>query len=175
MNVAISSLKTDWCMTVQADEVVHERSFDNIRNAIEQDVDSYLCRRYNMWCDPLSHLVVEQSKKPCSDAVIRLARTKYRCFGDGESIMAPFTHVYGRPESMEIYHTGYVRDQIKNVAKSKAVLVDIFGMDMDKRIGDKFDYKNFPFQGNDIQPVPLPLPKYIKDWCRQRHPDAEIV
>lgn len=175
-NLAISQLETKWNFYLQCDEIIHERCFEDIRLAIERDmvVDSYLCRRYNLWRDPLSHLVVPQRRKPCSDAVIRLAKTECRCFGDAESLMAAFTHVWGEIDRIEIYHLGYIRDPIKNVVKSKNMLVNIFGLEMDKRIGDKFDHKKFPFDGDDIQPVPLPLPKFIKQWCRERHPEVVI-
>lgn len=175
-NMAISALKTDWVYYQQMDEILHERSFGYVRDAIEfPDVESYMCKRYNCWRDPLSHLVVEQSRKPCSDEVIRLAKSKYRCFNDAESLMAPSTHKYqlvgSEAPPFEIYHVGFIRDEIKQVVKSRNMLVDIFGLQWDERIGNKFDYRNFPFQGDDIQPVPLPVPKFIKQWLMIRHPD----
>lgn len=176
-NLAIDMLETEWNFYLQCDEVIAERSFPNIREAIEHDVDAYLCTRYNLWRDPLSHLVVEQSRKPCSTQVIRLAKTKYRCYDDAESLAVPFLHTLQKEgvtgsDAIEIYHCGYIRDEIKQVVKSKNMLVDIFGLDMDARIGEKFDYRNFPFKGEDIQPVPLPLPKYMKKWAQERHPEA---
>lgn len=175
-NIAISKLTTDWNFYLQADEILHERSFENVRDAIEFDVESYLCKRYNMWQDPVSHLVVEEARKPCSDVVIRLAKSKYGCFGDGESLMAPSTNKYHLvdfpdEQAFEIYHVGFIRDPVKQVVKSRNMLVDIFGLGWDERIGEKFDSKNFPFQGNDIQPVPLPVPKFVKQWLMIRHPD----
>lgn len=177
-NLAIDMLSTDWNIYLQCDEILHERSFPYVREAIEHDIDSYLMKRYNMWRDAVSHLVVEQARKPCSTEVIRLARTEYRCFNDAESIMAPFTHYLHIPdkpkgfEPMEIYHVGFIRDEVKHVVKAKNVLVDIFGMEMDRRFGNKFDYRNFPFTDDDIQPVPLPVPKFIKQWLMVRHPDC---
>ena len=175
-NLAIDRLATDWNFYLQCDEILHERSFENVRDAIEFDVESYLCKRYNMWRDPISQLVVEQERKPCSDVVIRLAKTKYRCFNDAESVMAASTNKFApvdepNYEAFEIYHVGFIRDPIKQVIKSRNVLVDIFGLEMDKRIGEKFDYRNFPFSDNDIQPVPLPVPKFIKRWLMVRHPE----
>lgn len=172
-NMAIACLDTDWNFYLQADEIIHERSFSAIRDAIIFDIDSYVCKRWNLWKDPLHHLEVEQERKPCSTEVIRLAKTKYRCFDDAESVMAPFTHVYGVPEAIEIFHMGFIRDPVKHVVKAKNMLVDIFGLGMDDRIGEKFDPDKFPFTGNDIQPIKGPLPKYIKDWCIERYPDLK--
>ena len=175
-NLAIDMLETDWNMYIQCDEVLAERSFPNVREAIEHDVDAYLCTRYNLWRDPLSHLVVSQDRKPCSTQVIRLAKTKYRCYDDAESLMVPFVYSLEGvgSDAFEIYHLGYIRNEIKQVVKSRNMLVDVFGLEMDKRIGEKFDYRNFPFQGDDIQPVPLPLPKFCIDWLKERHPTCGL-
>src|SRR5690606_27390175 len=109
---------------------------------------------WNLWRSPLYYLDVEQSRKPVSDEVIRLARSKYFCFDDAESIMAPFTHYWGDAESIEIFHMGFIRDKVKHVVKAKNMLVDIFGLEMDKRIGEVFDYNKFPFLGDDLKKVP---------------------
>jgi hypothetical protein len=172
MNEAIRRLQTDYVFSLQADEIIHERSFDNIRKAIEMGWEAIVAKRYNLWRDPLSMLNVEQSRKPCSTEVIRLAKRRYMAYNDGEHLAVPSVNVYGgREESIEVYHVGYIRDPIKMVVKSRNMLVDIFGMEMDKRIGDKFDSKKFPFEGDDIIPVPLPLPKFIKKWCQDRYPN----
>lgn len=173
-NRAIELLNTDWFISVQADEILSEHSFDNIRAAIQYDnVDSYVCKRWNLWRDPLSYLELEQNRKPCSDEVIRLARSYARAYDDAEQIAAKNTHVFGKPENIEIFHVGFIRNPVKHVIKARRMLVDVFGLGMDSRIGDKFDPDKFPFTGKDIQPLPGPLPKYIKDWCVERYPDLK--
>jgi hypothetical protein len=143
MNMALDFLQTDWAFSLQADEIIHERSFPHIREAIEwTGAHAFVSLRYNMWRDPLSMLDVIQERKPCSSEVIRLAKAKYRAYGDGEHIASDIVDVFPKP--IEIYHVGYIRDPVKHVIKAKNVLVDIFGMEMDKRFGDKFDYRNFP-------------------------------
>jgi hypothetical protein len=175
MNEALACLDTDWAFSLQADEIIHERSFYVIRQAIELPVEAVVAKRYNLWRDPLSMLNVEQERKPCSTEIIRLARTKYRAYSDGEHLAVPSIHVYdGREESIEVYHVGYIRDPVKMVVKSRNMLVDIFNIGMDARIGEKFDSRNFPFTGPDIIPVPMPLPKYIQAWCQERYPNIQL-
>jgi hypothetical protein len=177
MNMALAQLTTDWIIAVQADEVIFDRSFKRIRRAIDNDrARSYVMTRYNAWRDPLSHLTVEQSRKPCSTEVIRLARRGYQCYGDGEHLAVDaVVALDGHPDSIEMYHAGYIRDNVKHVHKAYTMLVEIFGMEWDKRIGEKFDYRNFPFTGKDISPIPLPLPSYLIGWLQERFPDIKLV
>lgn len=171
-NRAIQLLDTDWILSIQADEILSEKSFDNIRAAIDhENVGSYICKRWNLWRDPLSMLQVEQHRKPCSDEVIRLARKGAYAFDDAEGLAAVNTHVYGKPEAIEIFHVGYIRNPVKHVIKARRMLVDVFGLGMDERIGDTFDWSKFPFTGDDIVPVPGPLPVYIREWCAERYPE----
>lgn len=174
MNMAIEFLDTDYVFSLQADEIIYERSFQNIREAIEIGAESIVAVRYNIWKDPLHMLNVEQSRKPCSTEVIRLAKQHYRAYSDGEHIAVDAVSTYKTLDAIEIYHCGFIRDPIKMVTKCRNMLVDIFNIGMDARIGDKFDYRNFPFEGDDIVPVPGPIPKFIKAWCQERYPDLVL-
>lgn len=174
MNEAIRRLKTDYVFSLQADEIIYERSFQNIRDAIEIGAESIVAVRYNIWRDPLSMLNVEQSRKPCSTEVIRLAKQKYRAYNDGEHLAVDSVSTFKSLDAIEIYHCGFIRDPIKMVTKCRNMLVDIFNVGMDERIGEKFDYRNFPFEGNDIVPVPGPLPKFIQQWAKERYPEIDL-
>lgn len=176
MNLALEQLKTEWIIAVQADEVIFDRSFQRIRRAIENEhARSYVMCRYNAWRDPLSMLNVEQPRKPCSTEVIRLARRGYQCYGDGEHLAVDkVLALDGRSDSIEMYHAGYIRDPVKYAVKARHMLVDIFEMEWDTRIGEKLDYRNFPFTDKDIIPIPLPLPSYMIPWLRERYPDIEL-
>lgn len=177
MNLALEQLHTDWIIAVQADEVIFDRSFTAIREAIEDHRSrAFVMTRYNAWRDPLSMLNVEQDRKPCSTEVIRLARRGYYCYNDGEHLAVDQVKAFnGRANSIEMYHAGYIRDPVKHVEKARHMLVDIFGLGMDERIGDRFDYRNFPFKGNDIAEIPRPLPTYLLPWLQERYPDINLV
>lgn len=172
MNRAIELLDTEWQFALQADECIHENSFDIIRQAIEyNDVDAYFSTRYNLWKTPYYMLNVEQSKKPCSTEIIRLAKTQYRAVDDGEQIAVPSVHIPGDIRNIEVYHTGFVRDPVKMLVKVKHMLTEVFGWSNDVRAEncDKFMPERF-FSDEDIIPIPRPLPKFIQQWAADRYP-----
>src|SRR5690606_25582329 len=111
-NLAIDMLSTDWNFYLQADEILHEDSFPFVRKAIEDpQADGYLIRRLNLWRDPLHMLNVPQERKPVSTEVIRLAKTKFRCVDDAESLgVTGMVGILGDIDNMVIYHMGFVRD-----------------------------------------------------------------
>src|SRR6185503_6629055 len=92
MNRAIELLDTEWQFALQADEGIHENSFPVIRHAIEYEVDAYFATRYKLGKTPYLMLNVDQSRKPCSTEIIRLAKTQYRAVDDGEQIAVPSVH-----------------------------------------------------------------------------------
>src|ERR1700690_44917 len=85
-DMAISHLDTDWNFYLQADEIIHEKSYEWIRKAINENEEGFLCGRVNLWQSPFLKLTVPQSRMPCSPVVLRLAQTKFRSYGDAESL-----------------------------------------------------------------------------------------
>jgi glycosyltransferase involved in cell wall biosynthesis len=55
LNTARERLDTDWAITLDADELIHEQSFDRILKAAH-DGETLLCYRYNFWRDA-QHLI----------------------------------------------------------------------------------------------------------------------
>lgn len=166
-NEAISFLDTDYQFLCQADEIVHENSYEAIREAINTGEEAFLCSRINLWGSPYMRLSVPQNRKPCSTEVIRLSKTGCLTVGDGESINA--RAVINFVDSIRIYHMGFVRD--KNVMKDKITHMQesVFEIDHDPRLDatDIFDWRSF-FSDTDITPISEPLPRLIQDWARQR-------
>jgi hypothetical protein len=170
-NKAIAALETDWNFYLQCDEIIHEDSFEYIRQAIEHDVEAYVCRRLNLWGDPYHMLDVSQERKPVSTEVIRLAKTQYRCIDDAESIGVPEAHVFGDLDLIQIFHMGFVRDKTKHIQKIKHMQRDVFLMDYDKRadLSPVFDPWQWGFSKEDVIPIPRPLPKFIQKWAEDRY------
>lgn len=167
-NIAIANLNTDWNIYVQCDECIHQESFPIIRKAIESDKEAFMITRINMWRDHHSMLNVKGERNPCSPQVIRLARSKYRCVSDGESIDAQC--VFDYVNDIIMFHSGYVRK--REVMKSKIIHLqtNVFQMsDYDKKL-DKhelfapMDY----FEEHELKPIPKSLPKFIQKWCAER-------
>ena len=123
----------DYIFLLQADEVLHEDSVHYLRAAAEDGMEAYVMNRYNLFKDPYHMLNVDQDRKPCSTEVVRLARSYRRSYGDGEHLQCATVSVYKQLNAIEIFHLGFVRDQVKMVPKVKHMLTEVFKMDMDIR------------------------------------------
>jgi len=173
-NLAIEKLETDWNFYLQCDEILHEDSFETVRQAIEYPVEAYFCRRLNLWKTPYQMLNVPQERKPCSTEVIRLARTQYRCVDDAESLGVGSVHIPGDIDNIMIFHMGFVRDQVKHLEKIRHMQVEVFlwgdfdvkAKDCDRLIPDRWFSPE-----TDLIPIPRPLPKFIQKWVDDRYPN----
>lgn len=164
-NVAIANLDTEWNLYVQADEVVHEDGFDKIREAIEMPYEAFLIRRLNLWNTPYQYLTCDLERQPCSTHVIRLAKSKYRCVGDAESLDAPAVSISG----IDLFHMGFVRR--RDVMKSKVIHMQegVFETPHDSRLDEDPEFNPMRyFSRDDLSPIPMPLPKYVEQWARER-------
>lgn len=167
-NFTKECLSTEWHFNLQADEIVHENCYQTIRMAIEKPVDGFLCRRFNLWGDPYHYLRVDHSRLPCSDYVIRLAKTRYKSCGDAESLEVQATDMY--KDAIRIYHMGFVRDRAVMPKKVLQMQQNVFEIEPDKRIvhQEVFDPWSVDFKPQDVVPLLEPLPKVIQEWSAQR-------
>jgi glycosyltransferase involved in cell wall biosynthesis len=170
-NVAINSLSTEWNINLQADEVIHEDSFDAIREAIEQpNAESFWNRRINMWADSKYYLDVPDNRKPVGDVIIRLAKTKYQSIDDAQSIDAqPANGDY--LDKIRIYHMGFIRSKYVHTKKIKHMLEEVFLMGNDKKVedmGEVFDCWGLGFTKEDLKPITEELPIFVKQWAGER-------
>jgi len=174
-NKAIDNLTSDYNLYVQSDECVHESCANAIRQAIETDEESFFCHRLNCWASSYTVLNVSNERKPVSTHVIRLAKTKYRCVGDAESLGLMPSASPDFLNDIRIYHTGFVRDKHKHLVKIKHIQEDIFLFgEADKRIHDcvdGFDCWKFGFSPADVEPIQEKLPKFIQQWASEREVD----
>lgn len=169
-NKAIEKLDTDWNINLQADECISESSFPWIRQAINEGKhESYLCKRINLWGDTNHYLDVPQERKPCSDVVLRLAKSKYRSAGDAESLETPeCSPKY--IENIRILHYGFVRRKEVMKAKISHMQKQVFAMDNhDPKLDtmEVFDSTAW-FTSEDLKPLTEPHPKFMKDWVITR-------
>jgi glycosyltransferase involved in cell wall biosynthesis len=167
-NKAIELLTTDYQINLQADEIIHEKSFEWIRKAIETGAEGFLNRRWNMWGTPYHILNVPQNRKPCSTEIIRLTKTKYRSCGDAESMDCP--SIYNFLSQIEMFHFGFVRK--KEVMKKKVIHMqeEVFQVSHDVRLdkSDVFQPMEY-FNPEDLVEIPASkLPKYIQEWAKTR-------
>lgn len=167
-NMAAEMLNTDYQFLCQADEIVHEDSYGAIRRAIETGEDGFMCTRINLWGDPFHELNVPLNRMPCSPQVIRLTKTGYKSYDDGESIAAPASFQF--VNDIRIYHMGFVRR--REVMKDKIINMQtgVFEMaDYDEKLKgmDVFDPYAW-FSPEDLKPISEPLPALIQNWALER-------
>ena len=167
-NKAIDHLTTEYNFNLQADEILHEKCYNKVREVIEFGHEGYLVKRINLWGSPYTQLNVEHSRNPCSYEIIRLAKSYCKSVGDAESIDAQCVTDY--VEDIVIWHYGFVRD--KKIMKQKTIHIqrDVFGMTPDVKLdgSDVFEpYKWFD-KDKDLIPIPSPHPKLMNEWIKTR-------
>ena len=167
-NLAASFLTTDYQLVVQADEIIHERSYPYIREAIETGGEAFLLERINLWGNPYLMLNVPQERKPCSTGVVRLAKTNYQSVDDAEQIAAPFSNEYEK--KITLYHMGFVRHKPQMKVKSIHMQKEVFqfeNYDAKLDLSETFNPELW-FSGDDLIPIKEPLPAIIKQWADER-------
>lgn len=171
-NIAIQyadKLGFQYNFNLQGDEIVHQDSYDAIRKAIQDNHESYMCTRINLWKSPYLKLNVPQERKPCSTQVLRLAKISCRSYGDAESLQA-HTCTFDYTDRIRIYHMGFVRK--REIMKSKIINMqeNVFGMNHDEKLdqSDLFNPDLWFDPKTDLVPIDEPLPKLIQEWAKER-------
>lgn len=167
-NLAADQLNTDYQFLCQADEVVCESSYPEIRAAIETGKEGYLCERINLWGSPNTMLNVSLNRMPCSVHVLRLSKKGYYSYDDGESIAAPADTSF--VDKIKIIHYGFVRK--KEVMKAKIINMQegVFAMESHDAKLDQcevFDSKLW-FDGDDLAPIDFTHPPIMNQWILER-------
>ena len=166
-NLALSFLDTDYYFLLQADEILHEKSFPLIHRIIQTNTEAFICSRRNLWKDCFHQLNVPHERKPCSTEIVRLAKTQYKSVGDGESIDAPASgqFIYG----IDIWHMGFVRK--KEVMKDKIwnMQENVFQIPHDPKLDNmaEFDWSAW-FSENDLIKINETHPVFIREWISSR-------
>lgn len=165
-NLGASMLSTDYYLVLQADEILHYKSFQIIRDAIEWDKEGFVFNRINFWQDANHFVSVPEYRQPCSTKVVRLGKTKYETFDDGESMSIPnpsYLPVY-------IYHVGFIRD--KSVMKKKVVEMqeEVFRLGHHDTKLDGIDYFDSErwFKGDDLSEFKGEMPHYLDKYLINR-------
>ena len=168
--VAAQEAGYEYQFQLQADEILTERSYSELRKAIETGAEGYMCTRINLWQSPYLQLDVLQDRKPCSTSIIRLTKTCYRSVDDAENIGVPMVEIYFEP-NIRIYHMGFVRDRKVMPNKIRHIQQQVFGMEhADSKLDgmEIFDPTKW-FSQEDLKPIDEPLPKLIQQWAKQRY------
>lgn len=154
--------------SLQCDEILHEKSYDWVRKAVNDGAEGYLVKRINLWKSPYLQLEVPHKRKPCSTQIVRLTKSCYRTFGDAESIASPCVDKY--QELIKIFHFGFVRKREVHKAKIIHMQQQIFGMENYDSKLDQCEVFNpdLWFGPEDLKPIEEPLPAIIQKWAAER-------
>ena len=185
-DVAKSHLSTDWHFCLQADEVLHEDDFPNIRAAVAQGLwDSFMNRRINFFGD-LYHYIrfdAPDEHKPVSDVIFRLAHIKYGSHNDAETMKVdPATTSGEYLDGIRIFHYGFVRDNFKHVDKILSMQSWFWGPGSvpdgrairAKERGVAFDWREFKTR-DLLDRFTGTHPKFAREWVESRQARKEPV
>lgn len=171
-DIAISAAKFtgfEYNFYLQCDEILHERSYEPVREAIKGNASGYLCKRVNLWDSPYTEINVPPNRMPCSNQVVRLAKTEYKSYGDAESLAVPSLD-RSWVEQICIYHMGFVRK--REVMKAKVINMqeNVFELghhDPKLDLSETFN-PEFWFSKDELEFIEEPLPLIIKNWAAER-------
>lgn len=166
-NKALKEVQTDWFYYQQADEIIHEKSYPFVRAAIHGDSEGYLLRRINLWGDPYQQLNVVHNRLPCSEYIVRIAKTGYESYDDAESIAVIPSDRYAN--DIRMYHLGFVRKREVHPNKIRHMQGEVFECGVDAKLEgmEIFDPWKW-FDKTDVVPIREPLPSIIQEWAAQR-------
>lgn len=110
-NIARNNLSTDYHVSIQADEVIHEDSFETIKALASQGFCASVAR-LNFWKD---HQHIIPPGQRCGSRVVRLAPLAVPSVGDAENLEPAFKNY---DSEVKIFHYGFIRNPILLAAKA---------------------------------------------------------
>lgn len=168
-NKAIEQAQTEYIFSLQADEILHENSYDAIRRAMFNNYDGYLVKRLNLWGTCNTMLNVPHNRKPCSTEILRVAKRHFRAYDDAESLMGSGQITDLFLEDIVIWHYGFVRKKEVHPEKIRHMQREIFLTTPDAKLDGMGDFEPEKwFSKDDLVPVPGEHPAIMKEWIRHR-------
>lgn len=171
LNYARSHLKSDWHFQLDADEIVHEKSYDEIRRFIETPNRSAIVTRWNFWRD---HRHTIPDGFCCGKHVIRIAPANMWMASDGAHPLGTKIPEMSVPTGIEIFHYGFIRKRQEFFAKER-LLQGYFFNHYDPRLeaAEKHDGNWAAMPGitgweDKLDPYNGEHPAIIKPWLRER-------
>lgn len=168
-NLAFDQISNEWNYYQQADEIIIDNSRYYIMEAINSEISSsYFVHRINLWATPNTMLKVPQSRMPCSEIIVRLAKSKYRTYGDAESIAVDeVSDAY--MNKIKMVHYGFVRNAAKMKHKAISMQEEVFqmgGHDVKLDNCEAFISERW-FSGSDLIEF-NEHPKIMMEWIKTR-------
>lgn len=106
LNYAREHVAADWHLQLDADEILHEKCYDEVRKFIGKAQRSAVVTRYNFWQD---HRHTIQEGICLGKRVVRLAPQNVWMASDGYHHLGVRCAEMSVPTNIEIYHYGFIR------------------------------------------------------------------
>jgi len=171
INWAREHLDTDWHFQLDADEIVHEKSYDEIRQFIAVPWRSAFMQRWNFWKDT-KHMIPEGYK--LGRWVCRIAPSRFWLASDGPHEMGNHAPSIGVRTNIQLYHYGFLRHR-ESFFKKQRAFQGYYANAYDQRLrkAEKLDvhWADAPEIKDwkvDDEYSSGPHPAVIQGWLKQR-------
>lgn len=161
VNLARSYAKGDYHIHLQADEVIHEGSYPEIRQRAK-NMECVAVHRYNFWRDH-RHLVPHGAV--CGHRIVRCAPMRIPSVGDAETLGCPSPIM----SSIEFFHYGFLRN-IKSLC-AKARMMEMAFLNQINPVWDRVDVegagpiRNY-YPDSDLIPFGGQHPAIAREWLK---------
>lgn len=171
LNYNREHISCDWQIQLDADEVLAEWSYPEVRKFIEQGRATGIVTRYNFWSDH-RHLIPEG--QCLGKYVIRLAPQNIWLASDGYDERGIEAPTLSRKTGIEIFHVGFIRKRDEFFKKERLLQNYYFGT-YDPRLeavenapGNWMDYESVSAYARNCDPYNGDYPEVLKPWLRER-------
>lgn len=172
INFGRQHVPTDWFIHLDADELLHEQEYEEIR----KQVGSVLfLHRFNFWRDA-KHLIPEG--KCCGTRVLRMAGTTMPIPSDYPYKHSAPTEALAKDSHINVYHYGFLRYREQFFLKAKEVqriwmnTYDPRLEAADKAGGNWMQHEGVTGWENNLNNFTGTHPDIIKPWLKERGYDC---
>lgn len=175
VNYARQHAKSKWIVALDADEILHENSYAEVRDAANQG-RALICHRFNFWRDA-QHLIPHGHC--CGHEVVRVGPQNIIMPSDYPIPGSDVIMAMAVPSKVEIMHYGFLRKREAFFKKARAIQ-RIWCDSYDPRLESAEDdptpwMENHKVSEwiNDLIPFEKTHPEIIKPWLRERGYDPK--
>lgn len=164
-------VRCDWQIQLDADEVLHESSYEELRRFIETPNRTAIVTRYNFWKDH-RHTIAEGiclGKK-----VVRVAPTELWLASDGYHPMGEKAASMSALTGMEIFHYGFIRRPTQFFKKERLLQGYFFGQydprleSVEKKPGNWMEDPSVGDYCGNLDAYEGTHPKAAQQWLKDR-------
>lgn len=171
LNYAREHLKSQWHFQLDADEVLHENSYEEIRAFIQSGPKSAIVTRWNFWKD---HRHTIPQGECCGKHVIRLAPSNLWMASDGYHEKGQDVVSICTPTQVEIFHYGFIRKRSAFFDKERRLQGYFFNTydprleQAEKHEGNWMEMPAVTGWENRLDEYSGSHPKAVQDWLKAR-------